>query len=135
MTTPAYNILAVRKTIAAVHHRLAEANLDTAIRRRIILRQLADLRDTLLPVKKFAGILTRCEQAADHGDTLELVAGLDLIASLLPHLTYGQIVAGTAFRAPSGGIYIKRKAGIEEIHTSALFKHLDAGAIVGVINL
>ena len=134
MTAPTYNILAVRKTIAAVHHRLAEANLDTAIRRRIILRQLADLRDTLLPKKKFDGILTRCEFAINEGDKLELVAGLDLIASLLPHLTYGCVLQGQVFEAPDRGLYLKSKAGRVELLTGTILPHFPADLPVKLVN-
>ena len=133
MTTPTYNLLAVRKTIGAIHHRIAETGLDPAIRRRIIQRQLDDLLDTLPP--KFEGIVRGCVGANAASDTLELVAGLALIESMLPQLTYGAVVAGTAVRIPNGGTYIKRKTGAEEIHTSALFKHLPADQIVEVINL
>ena len=134
MSTPAYNILAARKTVAAIHHRLAEANLDTAIRRRIIQRQLEDLRDTLLPVKKFAGILSRCEQAADHGDTLELVAGLDLVASLLPRLTYGCVLQGQAFEVANRGLYRKNKAGRVELLTGTILPHFPADLPVKLVN-
>ena len=133
MTTPTYNLLAVRKTIGGIHHRLAEQGLDTAIRRCIILRQLQDLADTL-PRRKFGNLVGRCIQAHNEGDTLELVAGLALIESLLPHLTWGAVLAGTVVRIPNGGVYIKRKQGAEEIHTSALFKHFDSAQIVQVIN-
>lgn len=133
MTTPTYNLLAVRKTIGAIHHRMNEEGLDPTIRRRIIQRQLDDLLDTL--PNKFWGILATCHHALDNGDNLELVAGLSLIKSMLPPMTYGAVVAGTAVRIPNGGTYIKRKTGAEEIHTSALFKHLPADQIVEVINL
>lgn len=133
MTTPTYNLLAVRKTIGAIHHRLAEQGLDTAIRRRIILRQLEDLADTL-PVRKFGKLVGRCIQAHNERDDLELVAGLSLIESILPPHTWGAIPAGTVVRIPNGGVYIKRKQGAEEIHTSALFKHFDSAQIVQIIN-
>ena len=129
-----FNVLMVRKTIGGIHHRLTEQGLDPAIRRCIILRQLQDLADTL-PRRKFGGLVGRCIQAHNEGDTLEMVAGLALIESLLPPLTWGMIVAGTAVRIPNGGAYIKRKQGAEEIHTSALFKHFDPAQIVEVINL
>ncbi len=133
MTTPAYNILAARKTVAAIHHRLAEAGLDPTIRKRIIYRQLADLHDTLPP--KFHGIIRGCIGANGACDKLELEAGLDLVASLLPPMTWGATPAGTVVRIPNGGTYIKRKSGAEEIHTSALFKHFDPAQVVEVINL
>lgn len=133
MSAPTYNLLAARKTIAAIHYRLAEAGLDAAIRRRIIMRQLEDLDDTL-PARKFANIIMRCIRAHKGGDTLELVAGLALLESILPKPTWGAIPAGTAVQIPNGGIYIKRKNGAEEIHTSALFRHFDADQQVKLVN-
>ena len=134
MPAPTYNLLAARKTIGAIHHRIAEQGLDTAIRRRIILRQLEDLADTL-PVKKFGKLVGRCIQAHNERDNLELVAGLSLIESMLPKPTWGATPAGTVVRIPNGGTYIKRKNGAEEIHTTALFKHFDPAQVVEVINL
>lgn len=128
-----YNLLAARKTIGAIHHRLAEQGLDPTIRRRIIERQLLDLADTL-PAPKFGGIIGRCIQAHNERDDLELVAGLALIESCLPAQVWGAIPAGTVVRIPNGGVYIKRKQGAEEIHTSALFKHFDSAQIVQIIN-
>lgn len=134
MTTPTYNLLAVRKTIGGIHHRIAEQGLDTTIRSCIILRQLQDLADTL-PRRKFGNLVGRCIQAHNEGDTLEMVAGLALIESLLPHLTWGAVLAGTVVRIPNGGVYIKRKQGAEEMHTSALFKHFDSSTPINLTNL
>ena len=66
-------------------------------------------------------------------DTLDLLAGLALLRSIIP-VVYGMLTAGTAFHVPNGGHYIKRKGGIEELHTSALFKHLPANTIVRLVN-
>lgn len=128
-----FNVLMARKVVAHIRHRIAETGLDPAIRRRIILRQLDDLLDTL-PVQ-FEGVIRNSMGANGADDFEELEAGLTIIEFRLPQLTYGAVVAGTAVRIPNGGTYIKRKTGAEEIHTSALFKHLPADQIVEVINL
>lgn len=103
-----FNRLAVRKEIGAIRHRLFEQKIDPVIRRQIIGRHLANLVDTL--PAKFHGIVTRC-QVALCNDPLELAAGLDLIASLVP-ATYGSIPAGTVFKL-NGRYFIKRKEGAE----------------------
>ena len=132
MTTPTYNLLAVRKTIGAIHHRIHEEGLDPTIRRRIIQRQLEDLADTL--PHKFHTVIYGCERGLVSDDTLELVAGLALIQSMLPPMTYGQSVAGTAFRAPSGGIYRKNKAGRVELLTGTILPHFPADLPVKLVN-
>ena len=131
MTT--MNPLATLKEIGAIEWRIHDAALDPRIKAACIRRSLDNLIDTTAPARKFHGIIAKCRAALDAGDTLDLLAGISLLRSIIP-TTYGMIPAGTAFRAQAGGIYIKRKGDIEEIHTSALFKHLDAGAIVAVLN-
>lgn len=133
MTAPTYNILMARKTIGAIHHRIVEVNLDTAIRRRIIQRQLEDLADTL-PVKKFGKLVGRCIQAHNTRDDLELVAGLDLIASLLPHLTYGCVLQGQVFEVVNRGLYRKNKAGRVELLTGTILPHFPADLPVKLVN-
>ena len=133
MTAPTYNLLAVRKTIGAIHHRMQEQGLDTAIRRRIIMRQLEDLADTL-PRRKFGGLVGRCIQAHNARDTLELVAGLDLIASLLPRLTYGCVLQGQVFEVVNRGMYRKNKAGRVELLTGTILPHFPADLPVKLVN-
>lgn len=131
-----FNVLMVRKTIGAIHHRLAEQGLDTAIRRRIILRQLEDLADTL-PVRKFGKLVGRCIQAHNEGDTLELVAGLALIESLLPPTTYGIIPAGTIYTLPGEDtLWRKSKSGIGKVsmQSGVLYPHHDGAQIVRPVN-
>lgn len=132
MTAPTYNLLAARKTVAAIHHRLAEAGLDPTIRRRIIQRQLDDLLDTLPP--KFHGIIRGCIGANGACDKLELVAGLDLIASLLPHLTYGCVLQGQVFEVVNRGLYRKNKAGRVELLTGTILPHFPADLPVKLVN-
>ena len=57
-----FNVMMARKVVAHIHHRIAEQGLDAGIRRRIIDRQLADLKDTL-PRVKFGGLITACKKA------------------------------------------------------------------------
>ena len=131
MTT--MNPLATLKEIGAIEWRINDAALDPRIKVACIRRSLDNLIDTTAPARKFHGIIAKCRAALDNGDTLDLLAGLALLRSMVP-VTYGMIPAGTAFRVPNGGHYIKRKGGIEELSTSALFKHLDAHQIVSVLN-
>lgn len=134
MTTPAYNLLAVRKTIGAIHHRLAEQGLDTAVRRRIILRQLEDLADTL-PVRKFGKLVGRCIQAHNERDDLELVAGLSLIESLLPPTTYGTVLQGQIFTLPGqDALWKKSKLGRVSLQSDVIYAHFDAGQQVKLVN-
>ena len=134
MTTPTYNLLAAKKTIGGIHHRLAEQGLDTAIRRCIILRQLQDLADTL-PRRKFGNLVGRCIQAHNEGDTLELVAGLALIESLLPKPTYGIIPAGTIYTLPGeDALWRKSKSGKVSIASGVLYQHPEASTVVEPVN-
>lgn len=129
-----FNILMVRKTIGAIHHRLQEQGLDTAVRRRIILRQLQDLADTL-PRRKFGRLVGRCIQAHNEGDTLELVAGLALIESLLPHLTYGCALQGQIFTLQGGDVLWKKsKSGRVSVVSGVLYPHFDASAAIKLVN-
>ena len=125
------NPLATLKELGAAEWRINDANLDSHIRAACIRRNLDNLIDTT--PRKFHGIILGCSKALEAGDYLELVAGLALIRSMIP-TTYGLIPAGAAFRVPNGGTYIKRKNGIEDLHTSALFKHLPAGTVVRLVN-
>lgn len=133
MTTPTYNLLAVRKTIGAIHHRMQEQGLDSAIKRRIITRQLADLTDTL-PLRKFGKVLTGTINAHRHHDDLELVAGLALLESMLPPLTYGCTLQGQVFEVVGRGIYRKNKAGRVEIMTGTILPHFPADLPVKLVN-
>lgn len=127
------NPLATLKEIGTIEWRIHDAALDPRIKAACIRRSLDNLIDTTAPARKFHGIIAKCRAALDAGDTLDLLAGTALLRTMVP-VVYGMLTAGTAFRAPQGGIYVKRKGGIEEIHTTALFKHLDAAAIVSVLN-
>ena len=133
MTTPSYNLLAVRKTIGAIHHRMQEQGLDTAIKRRIIMRQLEDLADTL-PSRKFGKIVGRAIQAHGARDDLELIAGLALLESMLPPMTYGCVLQGQVFEVTNRGIYRKNKAGRVEIMTGTILPHFPADLPVKLIN-
>lgn len=130
MTTP-LNPLATIKELGAIEWRINDANLDSHIRAACIRRSLDNLIDTT--PRKFHGIILRCLKALEAGDYLELVAGLALIRSMIP-TTYGMTPAGTAFSVTNGGNYIKRKNGIEELHTTSLFKHLPADTHIHIIN-
>jgi hypothetical protein len=132
MTTPTYNLLAVRKTIGAIHHRIAEAGLDPAIRHRIIARQIEDLMDTL--PAKFSGIIGRIINAHREDDQLELVAGLALIESMLPPFTYGCALQGQSFEVPGRGLYRKNKAGRVELLTGTILPHFPADMPVKLVN-
>ena len=132
MSTPTYNLTAVRKTIGAIHHRISEDKLDATIRRRIIDRQLADLSDTL--PAKFDGILASCCHANHDSDTLELVAGLSLIESMLPPMTYGCVLQGQVFEVTNRGLYRKNKAGRVELLTGTILPHFPADLPVKLLN-
>ena len=135
MTTPTYNLLAAKKTIGGIHHRLTEQGLDPAIRRCIILRQLQDLADTL-PRRKFGGLVGRCIQAHNEGDTLEMVAGLALIESLLPHLTYGCALQGQIFSLPGEDtLWRKSKLGRVSIQSGVIYAHFDSSTPINLTNL
>ena len=125
------NPLATLKEISCIEWRIHDAGLDPRIKAACIRRNLDNLIDTT--PRKFHGIILGCSKALEAGDYLELVAGLALIRSMIP-TTYGLIPAGAAFHVTDGGTYIKRKNGIEELHTSALFKHLPAGTVVRLVN-
>ena len=129
-----FNVMMARKTIGAIHHRIAEQGLDTAIRRRIVLLQLEDLADTL-PVKKFGKLVGRCIQAHNERDTLELIAGLSLIESILPQLTYGCVLQGQVFEVADRGMYRKNKAGRIELLTGTILPHFPADLPVKLVNL
>ena len=103
-----FNRLAVRKDIGAIRHRLVEHGLSVTLRHQLIARHLDNLADAL--PAKFQGLVTRLK-VANYNDPLELVAGLDLLAALIP-ATYGSIPAGTVFQI-NGRYFIKRKEGAE----------------------
>lgn len=130
MTT--MNPLATLKELGSIEWRINDANLDSRIRAACIRRNLDNLIDTT--PRKFHGIILRCRKALDDGDYLDLVAGTALLRSMVP-VVYGMLTAGTAFRVPNGGTYVKRKEGPADIATGALFKHFPANQIVEVINL
>lgn len=128
-----FNVMMARKVVAHIHHRLAEQGLDSAIKRRIILRQLQDLTDTL-PLRKFGKVLTGTINAHRHHDDLELVAGLALLESMLPPMTYGCVLQGQVFEVTNRGIYRKNKAGRVEIMTGTILPHFPADLPVKLIN-
>lgn len=132
MTTPTYNLLAVRKTIGAIRHRMNEEGLDSAIRRRIILRQLDDLLDTL-PVQ-YEGVIRNTMGANAADDFEEVNAGLNIIEFRLPPLTYGCTLQGQVFEAPGRGLYRKNKAGRVELLTGTILPHFPADLPVNLIN-
>lgn len=123
--------VATLKELGAIEHRINDATLSPRIKAACIRRSLDNLSETT--PRKFHGIILRCRAALDAGDDLELISGIALIRSMIP-IVYGMLTAGTAFKVDNGGYYIKRKNGIEEIHTSALFKHLPGNQTVRVIN-
>ena len=132
MSTPTYNLLAVRKTIGAIRHRLSEPGLDWIIRHRIIGRQIEDLRETL--PRSFYNLLHAFIVENSKDDYGELLEGLLVLERLLPPLTYGQLVADTVFRVKYGtALYTKRKHGVEG--SLALFSHFPAGTVVSVSNV
>jgi hypothetical protein len=118
MTTPTYNLLAVRKTIGAIRHRAAEPNLDPLVRDRIIARQWADLADTLPP--SFNALL----KAQD----------LDSIEAALPPLTYGCTLQGQVFEVAGRGLYRKNKAGRVELLTGTILPHFPADLPVALLD-
>jgi len=132
MTTPTYNLLAVRKTIGAIRHRIAEEGLNPAIRRRIITRQLDDLIDTL-PVQ-FEGVIRNSMGANAADDFEELEAGLTIIEFRLPPMTYGCVLQGQVFEVTNRGIYRKNKAGRVEMMTGTILPHFPADLPVKLIN-
>lgn len=132
MTTPTYNLLAVRKTIGAIRHRMNEEGLDSAIRRRIILRQLDDLLDTL-PVQ-YEGVIRNTMGANAADDFEEVNAGLNIIEFRLPPLTYGCTLQGQVFEALGRGLYRKNKAGRVELLTGTILPHFPADLPVNLIN-
>ena len=130
--TRAFNRLSVLKELGAIEYRVADTQISPALKRDCIARHVQNLICDLQPqINKFGAILERL--AAKHTTEDELVAGCALIRSLI-QLTYGLIPAGSAFKVPSGGFYVKRKNGIEELHTTALFKHFAADQVVTVLN-
>jgi hypothetical protein len=133
MTT--YNLLAVRKTIGAIRHRLNETGLDPAIRVRIIDRQIADLLDTL--PSSWHTLLHKLLAANLSRDEGELLAGLDLLDHRLPAPSYGAAVAGTVFRltpTDHAALFIKRKDGVQRADNGAQYPHLDSDARVWPAN-
>lgn len=133
MTT--YNLLAVRKSVGAIRHRLNETTLDPDIRRRIIDRQIADLLDTL-PADWHA-LLHKILAANLNRDDVELLAGLDLLGHRLPPPSYGAAVAGTVFRltcTDHAALFIKRKDGVQRAGEPDLYPHLDADARIWPAN-
>lgn len=133
MTTPTMNPIATIKEIGAIEHRIHDAALHPNIKAACIRRSLDNLIDTTAPARKFHGIIAKCRAALDAGDDLELISGIALIRSMIPTV-YGMLTAGTAFKVDNGGYYIKRKNGIEEIHTSALYPHPEASTVVKPVN-
>lgn len=117
MTHP-YNPTAARKLVAGIAYRLNDhEGIDRDVLRRIIAAHLRELQADL-PERKFGGVIGRLVALNDNGYNLsvEFAAGLDLLRTLLPHPTYGGLVAGTKFVAPSlahPGPYIKRKSGVQ----------------------
>lgn len=107
-----FNRIAAIKEIGCALHRIHDASLDPAIKRRCLHRNIDNLIETI-PIIKFAGILSCCKQAAIDGNYLELVAGLSLLDSMIPR-TYGMLPAGSAFKVPGNpDTYIKRKGGVD----------------------
>ena len=134
MTTPRnhFNKLAVIKELGSIEYRLADTSLSPALKRDIIARHVENLICDLSDHQaKFGAILERL--AAKHTTEDEILAGCALLRSLIG-ITYGCLSAGSAFKVPSGGFYVKRKNGIEELHTTALFKHLPADTPVILLN-
>lgn len=111
--THTYNRLAAIKELGAIEHRLTDDVTDPYVTLHCVRRNLDNLINTL--PRKFWGILHCCRTALDAGDTLELIAGLALIRSMIP-VTYGMLPAGATLRSSHmawQGECIKRKSGIE----------------------
>ena len=119
-----FNVTCARKSVASILHRIEEEGLDPTIRRRIIQRQIADLIDTVQPFDRYEKLLQRCIEANKHDDMTELAAGMQLIADLLPPLTYGCVLQGQVFRFPGkDDLWRKSKAGCVSVQSGVLYDH------------
>lgn len=134
MTTHTYNLIPVAaiKELGAIEHRINDATLSPNIKATCIRRSLDNLIDTT--TRKFHGIILRCRAALDAGDTLELIAGLALIRSMIP-ITYGIIPAGTIYTLPGEDtLWRKNKSGRVSLQSGVLYPHPDGAQIVRPVN-
>lgn len=128
------NPLATLKEIGAIEYRLHDAELSPRIKAACIQRSLDNLIDTT-PPRKFGAIIHRCRDALHAGDTLELVAGLALLRSMVP-LTYGMIPAGTIYVLPGeDNLWKKSKSGKVSLQSGVLYPHPEAGQRVCPVNV
>lgn len=124
--------VAAIKDLGAIEHRINDATLSPNIKATCIRRSLDNLIDTT--TRKFHGIILRCRAALDAGDTLELIAGLALIRSMIP-ITYGIIPAGTIYTLPGEDtLWRKNKSGRVSLQSGVLYPHPDGAQIVRPVN-
>lgn len=124
--------VATLKELGAIEHRINDATLNPNIKATCIRRSLDNLIDTT--TRKFHGIILRCRAALDAGDTLELIAGLALIRSMIP-ITYGIIPAGTIYTLPGEDtLWRKNKSGRVSLQSGVLYPHPDGAQIVRPVN-
>ena len=132
MTTPTYNRLAAIKELGGIEHRINDAALNPNIKATCIRRSLDNLIETT--PRKFHGIILRCRAALDAGDTLELIAGLALIRSMIP-VTYGIIPASTTYHLPGEDtLWRKSKSGKVSVQSGVLYPHPEASTVVKPVN-
>ena len=130
----ALNPLATLKEIGCIEHRIHDANLDPRIKFACIRRSLDNLIDTTAPARKYHGIIGRCRAALESGDTLDLLAGLALLRSMIP-VTYGIIPAGTTYALPGEDVlWRKSKSGKVSMQSGVLYPHPDASTVVKPVN-
>lgn len=129
-----YNRIATIKELGAIEHRINDATLHPNIKAACIRRSLDNLIDTTAPARKFHGIILRCRAALDAGDTLDLLAGLALIRSMIPTV-YGIIPAGTIYTLPGEDtLWRKSKSGRVSMQSGVLYAHHDGAQIVRPVN-
>ena len=130
MTT--MNPLATLKEISCIEWRIHDAGLDPRIKAACIRRSLDNLIDTTAPARKFHGIIGKCRVALDDGDTLDLLAGLALLRSMIP-ITWGMVPAGTLVTV-GGVLYRKNKIGRVEPHSGTILPHFPANTVIREVN-
>lgn len=130
--THTYNRLAAIKEIGAIEHRLTDDVTDPYVTLHCVRRNLDNLIDTL--PRKFHGIIAKCRSALDNGDTLDLLAGLALLRSMIP-VTYGIIPAGTTYHLPGEDtLWRKSKSGKVSVQSGVMYPHPEANTVVKPVN-
>ena len=128
------NPIATIKEIGAIEHRIHDAALHPNIKAACIRRSLDNLIETTSPARKFHGIIGKCRVALDNGDTLDMLAGLALLRSMIP-VTYGIIPAGTIYYLPGeDAMWRKSKSGRVSLQSGVLYHHPDASTVVEPVN-